>query len=226
VVADCEESGEAGESARHIGIVTLHNIFETILQTQDGGFAELQEEDSMSRRRVLRQAGAVHIFHPCRMSRMAGEPLGEQEAEAVLSFLSVNAPEFSPRLVSGEELLALLREVRALRFAKRDVLYRRSEEASFGTLVLHGAVGVVSGEEGFESTMGPLSCIGMRALELPEVARADAEKRTREGELRRWESTTYVPDFTASVLTDGCLVIKIDRSRYFEAHLRTKYGRA
>jgi len=220
VVADAEELGEASGSAQHIGIVTLHNIFETILQTQEGGFEEADD----GQKRTLRQAGTARIFHPRRLLKMDDGPLGEQEAEAVLSFLCVNSPEFSPHLVSGEELMQLLREVRPLRPARREVLYARAQEASYGTLVLHGAVGVASGEEGFESTMGPLSCLGMRALELPEAAPDAAAAQTREEEFKALVSAVYAPDFTATVLTDGCLVLRIDRARYLEAHLRTKHG--
>lgn len=221
VVADAEEPGEAKGPAPHVGIVTLHNIFETILRAEDGGF----EEDKVMSKRSQRQEGTVRIFDPRRLSTRADEPLGEQEAEAVMSFLSVNAPEFSPHLVSDEELLRLLSELRPLRPKRRDVLYRRSDEASYGMLVVHGAVGVVSGEEGFESTMGPLSCIGMRALELPETAGGGgAAKPSMDEELALLSDSTYVPDFTATVLTEASLVLRIERQRYLEAHLRTKHG--
>jgi len=141
----------------------------------------------------------------------------------VLSFLVVNAPEFSPNLISSEELLKLLRELRPFQPKRREVLYQRSEEASYGLLVLHGAVGVVSGEERFESTMGPLSCIGMRALELPDAPPESAAKPTFDEECAQLSASTYVPDFTATVLTEACLVVRIERERYLEAHLRKKH---
>lgn len=225
VVADTDEPGEAVGAGQHLGIVTLHNIFETILQAPVGGFAE---QSGASPKRVLRQAGTVRLFHPRDLDAMAEEakPLGENEAEAVLSFLmSADAVTFSPAFVSDQELLKLLRELKPVRLAKCSVLYRNDEEAAHGTLVLHGAVGVISGEEGFESTMGPLSCIGMRALKPLDMPVEVSTEATLEGELERLPiASSYVPDFTATVLTDSCLVLRIERKRYIEAHFCTLRG--
>lgn len=228
VVADVEELGEASATAPHIGIVTLHNIFETLLHAEHGGFEE--EAQALSRKQVLKQAGTVRIFDP-QLCGTADQPIGENEAEAIAAFLASNSKEFSSNLVSNEELVRLLKELRPLHLARREPLYCRNREASCGTLVLHGAIGVVSGEESFESTMGPLSCLGMRALELPPPS-LEAEPHEqgalgvvrREKELQALRRFRYTPDFSASALTEKCLVIQIDRARYLEAHLQSKYA--
>lgn len=221
VVAETESQGEVESSARHVGIVTLHDVFQMILQA-NGGFTEQGMEESS--RRAHRQAGTVRLFDRQSLGAMAeeAEPLGENEAEAVLSFLtSTGAAAFSPELISSEELLELLRELRPIRPAKRAELYRRSEKACHGTLVLQGAVRIVSGEEAFESTMGPWSCMGMQALE-PAVIPPELLGGTQGAEVPKLREQEYISDFTATVLTEGCLVLQIDQKRYLQAHLKSK----
>eukprot|EP00931_Biecheleriopsis_adriatica_P026430 TRINITY_DN16087_c1_g1_i1.p1 TRINITY_DN16087_c1_g1~~TRINITY_DN16087_c1_g1_i1.p1 ORF type:complete len:552 (+),score=125.21 TRINITY_DN16087_c1_g1_i1:205-1860(+) len=195
VVAEAEDPGEVTWPAPHIGIITLHNIFEMILQAPVG----FSEDSSNTPRRVHRQAGAVRLFDQRRLATMAAESLllGQDEAEAVLCFLVSAVPAFRRERISEKELLRLLTELRPLEIPKRAEPYRRGERASSVTLVLQGALRIVTGEDGCESTAGPWACLGV-------------------GALTKSDEKPYLSDFTATALTD-CLVLQIEHARYSQA---------
>jgi len=193
VVADAEEPGEVSVSCEHIGIVTLHNIFETILQAPVG----FTEGSVTSPRQLHRQAGAVRLLDRRRLAAMAAkaQQLGEDEAEAVLSFLVTTQKAFAKSLILEEELLRLLCELQPQLVGRREELYSRGQMPSYVTLVLQGAIRVTSGEDQYESTVGPWGLLGMQRLSQKD----------------------YVCDFTAVAVTDGCLVLKIHYERYLRA---------
>eukprot|EP00933_Yihiella_yeosuensis_P030670 TRINITY_DN2427_c1_g1_i2.p1 TRINITY_DN2427_c1_g1~~TRINITY_DN2427_c1_g1_i2.p1 ORF type:complete len:523 (+),score=80.82 TRINITY_DN2427_c1_g1_i2:62-1570(+) len=164
IVADSEEPGEITEPTRHVGIVTLQNIFQIILQAPKDTYFD--EASAYSPRRLHRQAGAASLMDKRRLWTMAknGQQLGEDEAEAVRSLLVSTEKCFAPDRIAEEELLQLLQELRVRPLARRDELYSRGQAATFATLVLQGALRVVSGEDRFESTVGPWICLGTGAL--------------------------------------------------------------
>merc|ERR1712046_1911 len=102
------------------------------------------------------------------------------------------------------------------------VLFQRSQKATFGVVVLNGAVQVLSGEEDFGSTFGPWSCLGMRALEPPvRTARLPSTGPASDELMELHDAHDYIPDFSATVLTGSCVVLKIERQAYLKAYLRT-----
>lgn len=75
-----------------------------------------------------------------------------------------------------------------------DILYRRNQPNTRLTLVLGGKLGVIAGKDGFRSESGPWSVLGSDAL---------------------WqEEGTYVPDFTAHVVTEDVRYIQISRTDF------------
>ncbi|CAJ1408561.1 unnamed protein product [Effrenium voratum] len=194
VVADSEEPGEAPD-AKHVGIVTLHNIFGTILQAQVG-FSEDSGAAASPRRH--QQAGALHLFDRHRLESMAAssEQLGEDEAGAVMSFLVATLPKiFSQQHIDSAAITALLRETRPRYIPKRTELYRAGQETTVVTLVLQGAFHLTSGADSCESTCGPWACLGLSLLS---------------------KSEKYTSDFTAVALTDA-FVLQIEQQKYFAA---------
>ncbi|CAE8718212.1 unnamed protein product [Polarella glacialis] len=123
------------------------------------------------------------------------QQLGEDEAEAVLSFLVTTQKAFAKSLILEEELLRLLCELQPQLVGRREELYSRGQMPSYVTLVLQGAIRVTSGEDQYESTVGPWGLLGMQRLSQKD----------------------YVCDFTAVAVTDGCLVLKIHYERYLRA---------
>ncbi|CAK9007277.1 unnamed protein product [Durusdinium trenchii] len=198
VVSDGE-----GPEARHVGIVTLHNIFGTILQAQGNSFFS---EDVGSSPRRHQQAGALHLFDRTRLESMAAgkEQLGEDEAGAVMSFLVATLPKiFSQQHVNSTKLLELLRELRPEFVPKRTELYRSGFETTKVTLVLQGAFHLTSGADQCESTVGPWACLGVGVL----LAKADK----------------YTSDFTAVALTDA-FILQLERQRYLQAAASDRLG--
>merc|ERR1712079_59849 len=199
VVTDREQAGEAADG-RHVGIVTLHNILERILQA-----SVTDEQQTVSE--SGRQAGTLRLFDR-RMAAHA-QPLGPNEAVAVATFLAHAHPKvFSEQRIGEDQLIELLEKLRPMQPGKRSVIYEKSISSNYGTLVLQGAVKVVSGEEGFESTLGPWSCLGLRALEpLGSPGPGGAAE----------ETSRFCPDFMATVVTEGCLLLRIERDSFAKA---------
>merc|ERR1712008_621189 len=205
VVTDREQPGEVADG-KHVGIVTLHNILESILQAR-----VTDEQQTLSD--VGRQAGTLRLFD----RRMAdhAQPLGPNEAVAVATFLTHAHPNvFSEERIGGDELIELLRKLRPMQPGKLSVIYEKSTASNHGTLVLQGALKVVSGEEGFESTLGPWSCLGLRALE-PLSSPGSGERHEEMSRLKT--EYGFCPDFTATVVTEGCLLLRIERDSFIKA---------
>mmetsp|Transcript_72899 Transcript_72899/g.170768 ORF Transcript_72899/g.170768 Transcript_72899/m.170768 type:complete len:543 (-) Transcript_72899:48-1676(-) len=200
VVADCPAEGEAPAQMPHLGIVTLHNIFGTILRAQ--GFSE----DGSSPRRH-RQAGALQLFDRSRLERMAlnSEPLGQDEAGAVMSFLVATLPRlFARSVLSQEALLGLLESLPPLWIPKRTQLYQCGKETRVVTIVLQGALRLTSGLDCCESSAGPWAVLGTGLLQPKGV-------------------DPYISDFTALAVTDA-VVLQIDHESYLRAARSDRSG--
>ncbi|CAE7028098.1 Cnnm2 [Symbiodinium natans] len=194
VVADSAADGLAPADTRHVGIVTLHNIFGTILQAQVG----FSEDDGGSPRRH-RKAGALQLFDRARLEQMAvlAEPLGQDEAGAVMSFLGATLPGlFSQHALSQRALLQLLESLHPRQIPKRTQLYQKGKETDVVTLVLQGALHLTSGLDDCESSAGPWAVLGI-------------------GQLQPKAPDPYVSDFSAIAVTDS-FVLEIHRHSYLK----------
>ncbi|CAE7827979.1 Cnnm2 [Symbiodinium sp. CCMP2592] len=195
VVADSLADGEAPAETRHLGIVTLHNIFGTILQAQVGF-----SEDGGGSPRRHRQAGALQLFDRARLEKMASnaEPLGQDEAGAVMSFLAATLPRlFSQHALSQSALLELLESLHPRQISKRAQLYQKGKETDVVTLVLQGALHLTSGLDDCESSAGPWAVLGIGLLQ-PKAP------------------DPYVSDFSAVAVTDS-FILEIHRHSYLKA---------
>jgi len=216
VVADTDEAGKPDKTKPHIGIVTLQNIFETILQSDKNKFSE---RVTLRSPQALCQAGAVKLLDRHFADDSPGEinPLGEPEMRAVLTFLRVQQAPFTEGHLCEEFLVTLLRELRPVRVTRDTVLYKRNEKADRGTLILQGAVKIISGEESMESSIGPWSCLAMRSLEPPTSLIHTVRHTEGEELLELHDAHDYIPDFTALTLTTT-LMLQIQRIDYLKAY--------
>lgn len=242
VVSDSEENGEVTDNSHHIGIVTLHNVFAAILETPHQELPIDNHDDSAkdcfvehgkdSAEGAKALAGTVRLFdRRLPFAVGAGGPaseqpakLGKNEARAVCTYLSATQPVFSKEHIAEEDLLKLLAEATLDRPRQKSLVYKHMEKATFGLLVLQGAIRVSIGVEELESTVGPWSCIGMRSLEPPTALLHALKHGASEGEelLENHDAHDYIPDFTASVLTDNSMLLKITRSAYLKAYHSTQ----
>lgn len=222
VVADVDKAGPVRDvNVKHLGIVTLHNVFESLVMTK--GFQEEKQKKN------LKLAGTVRLFDRRFRSRFAledrdvAECLGEPEANAVSSFLVGTTPAFHSDHIDQDILLELLMQLKPVRYSKGQALYRRGGRAAFATIVLQGALQIASGEEEIVSTMGPWTTLGMQSLEPPVSLIHAVQQKGGEGEelLAHHDTHDYIPDWSATV-PSSCLVLQIGRQEYLKAYYRSQ----
>lgn len=175
------------------------------------------------------QRGAIQI--------LGSQDLGEQGASmdpvaseslllAVLAFLQATQPCFSADHVSEDQLLKLLRasSMESSSTVGR-VLYRPNESQAVATIVLQGLVEVRSGAEDIVSQIGAWGCIGMRSLE-PPFGLLSALQSSRQTEMvLSHDAHDYMPDYTATILSGDCRLLRISRRDYLEAYCSTQLSK-
>jgi CRP-like cAMP-binding protein len=142
------------------------------------------------------------------------ELLSSHEVMAIATHLRANIPQLKLRFdaanITRESLVALVKGSKVVRMRRsssdlqvssrtpnpEDILFKRGRPATSFLLILSGKVGVLAGNESFFSEVCPWSHIGVEAVCIAGTG-----------------DETYVPDFTAFVLTEElrCLwVTQID----------------
>lgn len=222
VVAEVDEPGGAvvdnrtGLPVKHIGIVTLHNMFEVILQMSEGFRESLRRRDHCSSMQMLNS-------HSLEAATRRNRFLSPGQAEAVASFLQATQPAFANRFVHARALRSLLRTLPILRIDAGSSLCKRREQVTFAMLILQGTVSVTSGEDRVESTVGPWSCLCIGALQLAAQQAPGASKGpggTQAKEPPADECPAYSPDFSAYVASQGFLAMRFDVQTYVETMRR------
>lgn len=180
---------------KNLGIVTLEDVIEEIIQMEIVDETEILDEGQARRSLGLQTL----------KKKLAKEKavLAPQQKSAIASFLSGDINEFSENLIAAEPLGKLIDVGTLQDFGAEGeggdaspgrTIYERGKHSEFFTLVLQGKVQVTSGSDHFVSELGPFTFMALKAL-------------TEEN---------YVADFTA-VAKDHCQILMIKKSAYHAA---------
>ncbi|KAF8819639.1 hypothetical protein IE077_000729, partial [Cardiosporidium cionae] len=150
----------------HIGIITLEDVLEEILQDeiqdefdireglpQAQSFSDRPEKEDFASLML----GRIRLFD----KRRHAEPLDAPEALAISLFLSSTQTIFSPPFIRPEILKQIILRLNVIAPPTGTHLYTRNKAADFTFLIIQGNVKIISGNEEFQSVLGPWSLLGV-----------------------------------------------------------------
>ncbi|CAJ1348277.1 unnamed protein product [Effrenium voratum] len=178
---------------RHVGILTLQDLLNTIVQedvhevdADDVASAVSSEPSGMfsNVRRFHEDSTAVSYVACVARHAKVARGLSRDEVVAAAAFLRQRYPELFP--TEQQRLESFLHRCEVVD-SQGAALFRRNEAAHHAVLVVAGEVKVFAGQEAHESIQGPWSLLGRRCLELAKVRATECEA----------EKKVYHPDFSA-----------------------------
>ncbi|XP_050359375.1 unextended protein-like isoform X2 [Nymphalis io] len=224
--------GEGDPFYQTIGLVTLEDVIEEMIQ------AEIVDEtdvfmDNRTKRRRKRPMHKLQDFAAfAERHEHQRIHISPQLTLATFQFLSTSIEYFRPDLVSETVLRRLLRQdviqyIKMKGKTKKELstyIYQQGKPADYFMLVLEGRVEVKVGKENLVFEAGPFTYFGLQALaqnlgiaESPSAsARGSLQNLSVEAMLR----TTFLPDYSVRAIADLYYLL-VRRSLYLAAKRAT-----
>ncbi|KZC10512.1 Metal transporter CNNM2 [Dufourea novaeangliae] len=233
--------GEGDPFYEVIGLVTLEDVIEELIQ------AEIMDEtDVFTDNKTKRRRPAKHKVQDFTVFAEKKENqrihISPQLTLAMFQYLSTTVDAFKPDTISETILRRLLKQdiiyhikVKSREKARNDpaaVIYQQGKAVDYFVLILEGRVEVTVGKENMMFESGPFTYFGCQALtvnigvsESPTSANPQAVGSIQSINLDSMLRCTFVPDYSVRAVTE-VFYVKIKRSFYLAAKRATLLQRS
>ncbi|CAF3298241.1 unnamed protein product [Rotaria sp. Silwood2] len=214
VVVEHNNSSEKDPMARAVGIVTLEDIIEEMIQEEIIDETDVFTDNRGKVRNMLSQAPDFSAFMRQTETSYDTTKISAQMKVAILQFLSTSVEQFTSRFISSHILARLLNIQFYQDFeydedrAKNDkvtYIYEYGRPADYFVLILNGQAELITGKEKIVSEVGPFSYFGNPGNKVEDMLR-----------LKDLKFRPFIPDFSLRVCED-VQILRIRRTHWLAA---------
>lgn len=231
--------GEGDPFYEVIGLVTLEDVIEELIQAEIMDETDVITDNRSKRKRVKSRMQDFTVF--AEKNENQRTHVSPQLMLALFQFLST-IDSFKSEIISENILRRLLKhdviyhiKVKSREKARHDpvtIIYQQNKAADYFVLILEGRVEVTLGKENMTFESGPFTYFGTQALVI-NVSALESPVNTNPQSMGSIHSVnlnaiarhTFIPDYTVRAVTE-VFYVKIKRSLYLAAKRATLLERS
>lgn len=233
--------GEGDPFYEVIGLVTLEDVIEELIQAEIMDETDVFTDNKSKRRRQARhKIQDFTVFAEKKENQRIH--ISPQLTLAMFQYLSTTVDAFKPDTISETILRRLLKQdiiyhikVKSREKARNDpaaVIYQQGKAVDYFVLILEGRVEVTVGKENMMFESGPFTYFGSQALTV-NIGIAESPTNTNPQTVGSIQSInldsmlryTFIPDYTVRAVSE-VFYVKIKRSLYLAAKRATLLERS
>ncbi|UJR08015.1 hypothetical protein I4U23_012293 [Adineta vaga] len=220
VVVELDTSSEKDPKPGAIGIVTLEDIIEEMIQEEIVDETDVFTDNRRRVRNILSQAPNFSAFMRQPDATDDTTNVSAQMKVAIFQFLSITVQPFTSRFMSSDILIRLLNTHFYQQFDydedknKKDnptYIYEYGKPVDYFVLILNGQAELVTGKEKIVSIVGPFSYFGVSALLCDSSNQVEGILHAKDHHVR-----PFVPDFGLRVC-ENLQILRIRRKHWLAA---------
>ncbi|XP_047118923.1 unextended protein isoform X1 [Schistocerca piceifrons] len=227
--------GEGDPFYETIGLVTLEDVIEELIQSEIVDETDVWMDNRSKRRRIKSTKQDFTIFAERREAQKIH--ISPQLTLATFQYLSTTVDAFKPETISETILRRLLKQdiiyhvkVKNKEKARNDpqtIIYSQGKPVDYFVLILEGRVEVTVGQESMVFESGPFTYFGTQAL-AQNVGVVDSPTTQNPQNIGSIQSVnldsmlrhSFIPDYTVRAITD-VFYMRLKRSLYLAAKRAT-----
>ncbi|XP_011169430.1 metal transporter CNNM4 [Solenopsis invicta] len=242
LVQRVNNEGEGDPFYEVIGLVTLEDVIEELIQAEIIDETDVFTDNRSKRKRQVRQNMPTDFTLFTEKKENQRIHISPQLTMAMFQYLSTTVDTFKPDVISETILRRLLKQdiiyhvkVKSREKVKTDpaaIIYQQGKAVDYFVLILEGRVEVTVGKENMMFETGPFTYFGSQALtanigiaESPTNANPQTVGSIQSVNLDSMLRHTFIPDYTVRAVTE-VFYVKVKRSLYLAAKRATLLERS
>ncbi|RLU26364.1 hypothetical protein DMN91_000158 [Ooceraea biroi] len=234
--------GEGDPFYEVIGLVTLEDVIEELIQAEIIDETDVFTDNRSKRKRQVRPKVPTDFTIFAEKKENQRIHISPQLTLAMFQYLSTTVDTFKPDVISETILRRLLKQdiiyhikVKSREKAKTDpaaIIYQQGKAIDYFVLILEGRVEVTVGKENMMFESGPFTYFGSQALtanigiaESPTNSNPQTVGSIQSVNLDSMLRHTFIPDYTVRAVAE-VFYVKIKRSLYLAAKRATLLERS